>query len=201
MKTQVLLIHGGETFETYDEYISFLKSYKIESLDYFKGHGWSSSLQQNLGENFEVIAPRMLNKFNAKYLEWKIYFNKIVPLLNPEVVLVGRSLGGIFLTKYLSENNFPKKIKSVFLVAPPYDAEETDYKMADFVLENDLQKISEQSSNINFYFSKDDTVVPILNMEKYKKLLPNAKYHIFEDRGHFWQEEFPELVQDILETI
>jgi len=42
---------------------------------------------------------------------------------------------------------------------------------------------------------KDDPVVPFAQVKKYKIELPNAEEIIFEDREHFSQEEFPELVK------
>nr|MBP6060868.1 hypothetical protein [Candidatus Paceibacterota bacterium] len=93
MKQQVVHIHGGDPFDSYEEYISFLKNFEIKNLDYFKKKRWGTSLQKNLGENFEVLNPDMPNKRNAKYLEWKIWFEKIVPLLDDEVILAGGSLG------------------------------------------------------------------------------------------------------------
>ena len=198
MKKQVVVIHGGDTFETYEKYLDFLRSFEIDSLDYFTHKNWKSILQEKLGDDFEVIRPQMPNKINAKYLEWRIWFEKLVPLLNPEVILVGHSMGGIFLAKYLSENNFPKKILGTFLVSAPYDAETFEYTLVDFVLPADLKKFEEQGGKIYLYHSTDDDVVPFDNLEKYKKQLPSATARVFEDRGHFNQEDFPELVQDIL---
>ncbi|HRZ30232.1 MAG TPA: hypothetical protein P5274_00975 [Candidatus Paceibacterota bacterium] len=109
MKTQVVIIHGGDTFETQEEYLNYLKSYRIENLNYFRKKSWKGSLQERLDDNFDVITPQMPCKLNAKYEEWKIWFNKLLPLLNNKVVLIGHSLGGIFLAKYLSDNGFPKK--------------------------------------------------------------------------------------------
>jgi len=197
MKKQVVVIHGGDTFETYDEYVAFLKSFLIESVDYFNRWRWKDSLQEKLGDDFEVIAPKMPNKWNAKYSEWKIWFDKLVPFLNDNVIFVGHSLGGIFLAKYLSENKFPKIIKATFLVAAPYDAVDSEYTLADFVLLNDLKLFQKQGGRIFLFQSKDDPVVPFADLEKYKKQLPTAECVVFEDRGHFGQEEFPELVEMI----
>ncbi len=63
----------------------------------------------------------MPNKTNAQFEEWKIWFEKFIPFLNDGVILVGHSLGGVFLAKYLSENKFPKKIGGVFLVSAVYE--------------------------------------------------------------------------------
>src|SRR3989344_3659970 len=105
MKTQIVVIHGGDTFDTYEQYLSFLKNYKID-FERFRENkkDWKATLAEKLGENYEVISHSMPNKRNAKYIEWKIWFEKFIPFLNPEVILVGHSLGGAFLAKYFSEN-------------------------------------------------------------------------------------------------
>lgn len=196
MKKQIVVIHGGDPFNTYEEYLSFLKNFEID-FERFKRKGWKDNLGKNLGDGFEAIAPQMPNKANAKYLEWKIWFEKIIPFLEEEVVLVGHSLGGIFLAKYLSKSNFPKKIKGLFLVSAPFYEKYSNYSKADFSLPENLRSISEQVKNIFLYHSKDDPIVPFGDLEKYKKAIPNAQIKIFEDRGHFNQAEFPELMDDI----
>ncbi len=195
-KKQIIVIHGGETFDTYEEYIDFLKNFEFD-FERLKKKGWKDSIQEDLGDEFEIIKPQMPSQWNAKYLEWKIWFEKLIPFFADEVVLVGHSLGGIFLAKYLSENDFPKKIKGTFLVAPPFDDQESEYSMADFVLPESLEKLEKQGGKIFLYHSKDDDVVSFDDFEKYKNALPNAQTRIFEDRGHFSQEEFSEIVSDI----
>jgi uncharacterized protein len=197
MKKQVLVIHGGDTFDTYEEYISFLKDYEIELSD-LKGNGWKNSLQEKLGEDYEVFKPQMPDRDNAKYMEWKIWFEKILNLLNNEIILVGHSLGGIFLAKYLSENKLSKKILATFLVAAPFDDKDSEYTLPEFTLSEDLSLFEKQSDKIIIYHSKDDPVVPFVDLNKYSKKLKSARIVIFEDKGHFGQLEFPEIVSDIL---
>ena len=194
MKKQIVVIHGGDTFEKYEKFLSFLKNFQIDP-DYFKKKGWKDTLQDKLWEDFEVIAPNMPNKINAKYLEWKIWFEKYFQFLNEGVVFVGHSLGGTFLAKYLSENSFPKKIKALLLVAAPFDAEDSDESLNDFALPASLAKITEQVDKIYLFHSKDDPVVPFEQVNKYKKALPNSEIIAFTDRQHFNQELFPELVE------
>ncbi|HEY4500344.1 MAG TPA: hypothetical protein VJH25_00955, partial [Candidatus Paceibacterota bacterium] len=54
-----------------------------------------------------------------------------------------------------------------------------------------------QGGEIFLYYSTDDTVVPFVNMKGYEKALPKAHTCVFKDRGHFSQEEFPKIVEDI----
>jgi len=194
MKKQIVVIHGGDTFEKYEKFLSFLKNFQIDP-DYFKKKGWKDTLQDKLWEDFEVIAPNMPNKINAKYLEWKIWFEKYFQFLNEGIVFVGHSLGGTFLAKYLSENSFPKKIKALLLVAAPFDAEDSDESLNDFALPASLAKITEQVDKIYLFHSKDDPVVPFEQVNKYKKALPNSEIIAFTDRQHFNQERFPEMFE------
>jgi predicted alpha/beta hydrolase family esterase len=92
---------------------------------------------------------------------------------------------------YLSENNISKKIKAIILVSAPFD----DKEGSSFNLSIPLLNFSEQCKNIYLIHSKDDLVVTFDQVLKYKELLPNAKVITFEDRGHFNQETFPELVE------
>ena len=196
MKRQIIVIHGGDTFNTQGEYLSFLKNFEI-NFERLKQKSWKETLAENLGPDYEVVQPKMPNSINARYSEWTIWFEKMIPFFDKEIILVGHSLGGIFIAKYLSENQFPKKILSTFLISAPYDDKDSGESLVDFELKNDLGNLQKQGGNIILYHSEDDRIVPFADLEKYRKLLPNAEVKIFKNRGHFQQEEFPELIEDI----
>lgn len=195
MKQQVLVIHGGNAFDSYDEYLEDLKKKEIKPQK-LRAYGWKNNLGNVLGENFDVITPEMPNAQNAKYLEWKIWFEKIIPYLENGLILIGHSLGGIFLAKYLSENKFPKRIKALILVAPPYNTAKI-HPLADFNLTKPLNNLSKQIDKIILFQSRDDKIVPFANSKHYKNEIPNLELIIFENRGHFSEDEFPEIVEKI----
>lgn len=196
MKKQIVIIHGGTPFDTYEDYLSYLKKDLEISLDRLRlRKSWKEALSQDLGENFDVLMPQMPNKTNACYKEWKIWFERIIPLLDKQVIFIGHSLGGIFLAKYLSENNIPQKIKATILVAAPFNDEKSGRSLADFKLSSPLERFAKQGGKIYLLQSKDDPEVLPEQLEKYKKALPNAKTMIFDDRGHFNQESFPEIIE------
>lgn len=196
MKKQIIIIHGGDTFKTYKDYLISLKRYKI-NFERFKTKGWKDNISKQLGKNFEVISPRMPNPMNAKYNEWKIMFDKLQPFFKNNLLLIGHSLGGIFLAKYLSENKFSKKIKATFLIAAPYgDKNSKDY-LGDFILPKNLGKLQNQGGKVFIYHSQDDPVVPFSDFKKYQKSFKNSISRVFTNRGHFNQERLPELVRDI----
>ncbi|MBI2065462.1 MAG: alpha/beta hydrolase, partial [Candidatus Zambryskibacteria bacterium] len=171
------------------------RNYKIDIERWkFAKDDWKPWIRKRLGDEYEVITPQMPNKTNARFEEWKLWFEKFIPFFEDEVILVGHSLGGIFLAKYLSENKFSKKIKAAMLVSAVYNKDSEGYSALSFSLPKVLDL---QTDKIFLYHSKDDPVVPFSALKHYKKALPNSQTRIFEDRKHINQEEFPELLEDI----
>ncbi|MFA5355364.1 MAG: alpha/beta hydrolase [Candidatus Paceibacterota bacterium] len=195
-KIQILVIHGGMTFKNEKDYLNYLRTKEVSTS---KKTYWAPGyLEKALGRNFEVIAPRMPLQDNAKYRDWAILFKRYLSLLKGKFILIGSSLGGIFLAKYLSENKLSKKALSVYMVCPPFDntLPEEDL-VGGFVLKNDLSLIEKNSRNIYLLFSKDDDVVPVFHAEKYrKKLSSNVHMIIYKSKnGHFNIPRFPEIVK------
>lgn len=201
MKTQIVLIHGGTTFKNKRDYLNFLKNRKISIEKKIK---WSEAyLDKKLGKHFEIIRLSMPLKEDAKYNEWRIHFERYFPYFRNNVILVGSSLGGIFLAKYLSENKFPKKIKSAYLICPPFDNTiEGEDLVGGFKLKSDLSMIEKNCKKVNLLFSKDDDTVPTSHAKKYKTKLRSAKIIIYKSKnGHFKISKFPEIVKMIKEDI
>lgn len=195
MKKQVIFIHGGGSFNTQEEYIEFLKKEEFNP-DEIKEKRWWHSLEKTLGTDFNVVTPIMPNVNNASYKEWKIWFEKIFSHLQDNVVLIGHSLGGAFLARYLSENKFPKNILATYLVASSYH-DIQHYSENSFVPPESLQLLEKQGGEITIYHSENDTRVSFEHLSKLVKALPNAHAVTFKNRGHLTQEEFPELIQSI----
>lgn len=196
-KTQIFLIHGGMTFKKQKDYLHFLKTREI-SIE--KKRRWSDDyLLKKLSKKFEIIKPSMPLPENSKYNDWKIYFERYLPYLRNNIILIGKSLGGIFLAKYLSEHKFPKKILSTYLICPPFDNTVIGEQLVNrFKLKSDLSLLEKNSKNLYLMFSKDDNVVPVSHAEKYRKKLKNAKIIIYKSKnGHFKISKFPEIIKMI----
>jgi len=185
------------TFKNKKDYLRYLKTRKISTKEKISWHG--RYLKKKLGNSFEIIKPRMPLQDNAKYSDWKIHFERYFPHLRNNVILIGNSLGGIFLAKYLSENKFPKKILSTYLVCPPFDNTlPGEDLVGGFKLKSSISKIEKQSKNLYLMFSKDDKTVPVSQAKKYAKKLKNAKIIIYKSKnGHFKISSFPEIVKMI----
>ncbi|MBP9763433.1 MAG: alpha/beta hydrolase [Candidatus Pacebacteria bacterium] len=197
-KQQVLIIHGGTPYEDRGDYVDVLrnKTTKLEWIE--QKRDWKNNLYQDLGEDFVVYSPQMPNKQTAKYSEWKVVFEKLLNSVREEVILVGYSLGALFLVKYLSEENISKKIKKTLLLGTPFDQEGMDNEpLLSFARVGSLEKFAKQSGDIYFYHSEDDFVVPFDHLAKYESELPEATFRSFTDRNHFKLESMNELIQDI----
>jgi predicted alpha/beta hydrolase family esterase len=199
-KNQILVIGGGMSFDNNKKFLEFLKTIKLEKiLEKQKRHlDWKGLLQKRVGSKFEVYLPSFPNKDNANYTEWKVLLESLLLQLNENSILIGWSLGAIFLAKYFSEikNNLEKtsKIKAIILVAPPYDDEKDD-SLGSFKIKNDLKNLQNIAEKVYIFASKDDPIVNIKEIEKYKKDIPKAHFYILNNYQHFWFPEFPELIK------
>lgn len=196
---QVVYIHGGNLTKDNDELLKIMASREINPFEEKKRR--RLTLQERLPE-FVVIKPEMPNKDMARYNTWKLRFEKHIPFLEEEkLVLIGHSLGGMFLTKYLAENEFPVQISQLHLVAPVLDDQglnEGDNYLGDFAYDvDDVKNISSKADKVIVRTSKDDPVVPYMHSVRIAREIAGAELKMFEDRGHFNQAEFPELIEEI----
>lgn len=196
-KKHVIVIHGGEAWNTQEEYMNYLRDYEFtqEKFDKLTSKRWKDHLQADLGDDFFVIKPKMPNYQNAKYDEWEIWFSKIVPYIKNDAVFVGHSLGANFLAKYLAENDMDISISQLHLVAGCYGW------VGGFELSGSLEGVSDTCHDVFIYHSHDDPVVDFSDAKKYQKALPKAVLIDFDDQHHFISERFPEIVQNIKKVL
>lgn len=195
---QILTIHGGTTFANYNDYLDHLKTATLHPERMTFQPKWRDLLQQNLGSEYTVLHTSMPNKTNAKYEEWKLYFDKIAQqVLQDDCILIGHSLGAIFLAKYLSENEIPVKPKATILVAAPYSDESTE-DLTDFKLPENLPELfTKQAGKLTLFFGHNDPVINPVEIEKYRQALPEAEIIVTDAPDHFVRVEFPEILEVI----
>lgn len=203
MKKQIILIHGGSAFSKREDFLERLREMPIRNLpgseELIK---WTKNLPASFGEDYEVFTPQMPNSQNADYEEWKIWFERHFEHLRDGVVLIGWSLGGMFLAKYMSLNTLPFKPGALFLLAAPCGTFQDDggddcgtFQFSPEILE----RLDKLGLKITIMHSKDDFVVPYEHALYFKKYLPKAELVTFTDKNHFLIPEFPELIAKIRE--
>jgi len=198
---QVFYIHGGSPYSNYEDFLHYLRTAEVGNLPGSEAtKKWPSTLPDALGEQYTVFMPSMPNKQNAHYQEWKIWFERHFEHLTDEVILVGYSLGGYFLAKYLTENTTPFTIKALFLVAAPFENDTDNSKEdgGDFAFATSaVGELAKKVGSITLFHSQDDFVVPYEHALKYHEALPEAELVSFTDKNHFLVPELPQLVQKI----
>lgn len=191
MKKQVVVIHGGDSFDNRRNYLRSLRWWPVTINSFLSRRDWKADLPNALGPRWQVLQPRMPNSSNARYVEWKIWFERMLPFIRQGVILVGHSLGAAFLVRYLATHKYPKNIKAVILVAAPHNYGE----VGDFCIPLSLRRLTRQCKNVFFFHSPDDPIVPFSELSVYAKALPSATTMVLKKRGHFNQARFPELVK------
>lgn len=199
MKKQLVYIHGGDAYDSHDAFLDDLKNRPLRAPQGVTPKSWYQSLRDDLGDAYEVFTPQMPNKQNAKYEEWKIWFERHAEYLHDNVTLLGWSLGGIFFAKYLSENKVRFSVKHLVLLAAPFNTEDLkDVGCGDFLLDPELlEKLQDVAKQVTIIHATDDFVVPYEHALLYKQLLPVASLITYKNKNHFLLEEFPELIEVI----
>ena len=207
-KSNVVLIHGGEIWNTKETYRSKLQNGDLNSYWYQSKEGFKRTFKSDLkdfckDDHISFIDPQMPNKTNADYTKWKWVFEQSLPFITSETILVGHSLGSMFLTKYLSENKL--EFKSVFLVSGGL-WKDSETKILDFDTKwgigEDFSLLSCYDNKINIVHSKDDNVIDFQRSLDLKEKLPNANFIELEGFGHLNQqcEELLDLLKKRLKN-
>src|SRR3954469_6830743 len=79
-----------------------------------------SHLSKSLGEGYRVHNPRMPQPENPRYQQWKMALQSNLPVGGNNTAIIGHSLGGSVIIKYLSEGLVQMPIAGLFLVGTPY---------------------------------------------------------------------------------
>jgi uncharacterized protein len=178
MKRGVLLVHGGGQ-GAYEE-----------------DRKLAASLRDVLGPGYDVRHPQMPDEDSPEYEAWKKQIATELAALDGEVILVGHSLGGSILLKYLSEEEVEKPVAGVFLIAPPYWGAE-DWEVSEYALQDGFASKLPGEMPVFFYHSRDDEVVPFAHLTLYAERLPQATVYEFDGRGHQFNDDLSEVARDI----
>lgn len=191
-KKQILIIHGGDSFASYEDYLANLTAKELDYERLQPSKRWKDTIIESFPEA-DVLTPEMPNKANAQFDEWKLWFEKIIPFFGDDVRIIGHSLGAMFLAKYLHQHPLDSPVRQLFLLAGGYgNADSEGY--GNFVVTS-ATGLEQSAQEIHVMHSEDDFVVPYSELDGYERDLPAAHIHRFTDRNHFLDAEFPELIE------
>jgi len=179
MHTSVLFIHGAGT-----------GAYAADRL-------LADSLQRALGVDCEVQCPQMPDEDNASYAAWKAEIDSWLATMRAPVALVGHSVGGSVLLKYLCDAKPTRQIAGLFVIAAPYWGASEFWSWDEAALPADAAVRLAGEWPLIFYQSRDDEVVPFAHLAMYAAKLPRATIREFAGRGHQFNNDLTEVAADI----
>ncbi|WP_119067731.1 alpha/beta fold hydrolase [Aggregatilinea lenta] len=157
MKTQVLFIQGGGS-GAHQEDAALV-----------------GSLRRELGTSYDVLYPQMPHEDSPDYQAWKLQIRKELEGLQGEIILIGHSVGGYILLKYLSKEKQPDtSIVGLCIIAAPYPSGDENWEFEGFALPKDFGAKLPANAEIFLYHSHDDQIVPFAHVLLYANALSKA---------------------------
>ena len=153
-------------------------------------------LRDGLGSSYKVNAPKMPAPTTPSYERWKEELQKHLSSNKHPCILIGHSLGGSVLLKYLSEQSPDIHLDGIFIVAAPYWGSK-DWQVEEFILRKNFAKAFPKDLRIFLYQSCDDEVAPVSHLTLYSDAIPEARIRRLDGGGHAFKSGLFELIQDI----
>jgi predicted alpha/beta hydrolase family esterase len=180
MNATLLIIHGAGN-----------RSFKQMS------ERWVPFVQKALGPDVQIICPSMPNPQFPQYSLWRETIRENLNKIRGPLILIGHSLGGTLLLKYLTEEKVQNTIHGIFIIASPYFSEKAGWNYQDFFIEKDPDQVL-RSTPLFSYHSTDDQVVPVGHQAFLMNHFPHAEVKTLSGHGHeFNRKEFKEIIEDI----
>jgi len=167
---------------------------------------WFPWLKQKLEEkDCEVIVPQFPTPEGQSLQAWLDVFQKFEGKITDDTIMIGHSLGGVFLLRLME--NFLEPIKAAIFVGTPIgigqlknQQSDNNFSGFDFNWDN----IKNKAKQVMVYQSDTDPYVPLENGKHLAKhfginmaFIPNAG-HFNKAAGYV---EFPELFEKIKEVL
>ncbi len=150
-------------------------------------------LRSKLYGAYDILFPKIAEPKAPTYAKFKAMFVSSLAKITEPVILIGHSLGGSLLLKYLSEEKPDISIAGLFLVSTPH----WKSNMKEFELKENFQNSLKEIPAVFLYRSKNDADVPVDNLQFYKSAFNNAVVHELPGKEHIFTKGLPELVSDI----
>lgn len=182
MKRSVLLIHGaGEG------------AYKEDK-------NLADNLQKLLGTSYDVRYPKMENENDAPYDIWVNQIKEELSKMHEPTILVGHSVGGSVLIKFLSEENIKNTLAGIFLLATPFWGGDGGWTYDGYeTLELPRPESAKVPKHVPLflYHSRDDETVPFAHVKLFAKRFPDATVRELKSGGHQLNNDLSDVANDI----
>ena len=156
----------------------------------------AASLQNTLGAEYDVRYPQMPGESEPEKQTWEAQIAKELEAFDGKIVLVGHSVGGSVLLRYLSEERSEKPIAGLFLLAVP-SWDEENWSFDDLRLPPDLAAKLSWIPRVFLYHNRDDEIVPFSHLALHAARLPRAVVRESDKGGHQFKNDLVNVANDI----
>ena len=133
----------------------------------------------------------------AQYADWTARIASALPPRGDEVVLVGHSVGGSVLLKYLCEEPVEVTVTGLYVIAAPFWGADAFWDWDEARLPEDAAEKLAVVPRIVLYHGRDDDVVPFAHLALYAARLPEATIRALDAGGHQLANDLGDVARDI----
>ena len=156
-----------------------------------------ASLRDALGDGYAVLAPRMPEAAtDPRYGAWAGRIEQELAGMGARPILVGHSLGGSVLLRWLAAGGYDRPVGGLFLVATP-DWGPGGWDYAQFAVPEGFAATLPPIDRIVLYHARDDPEVPFTHLGWYAERLPQALVRELDEGGHSFVGGLPQLAEDV----
>lgn len=151
---------------------------------------WLKKQEEKKGN--EVFVPDFPNTEFPDYDQWKGHWEELyAPKIEDSSILIGHSLGGSFLLRWISESN--TSIARLILVAPAPDDCGIDEIRSFFTQSWNTEVVKQNVGKIIVLGSENDPYIPFSKFKTLAEAL-GATFKKCPGRGHLNDEKLPEIL-------
>ena len=158
--------------------------------------GLLNYLKEYLSEYYKIIAPKLPNPEDPSYEAWKDEISLNIQNQG-DLIIIGHSLGGSFLLKYLSEEQTHTSLKAIYIISAPFWGLDEEWQNSDYVLTEDFGSRLPETDHKAIYHSDMDNIVPLTHFRAYRDAVKFNESHIVMGESHTFDRGLPELVESI----
>lgn len=147
----------------------------------------------------DVLVPNLPNPEEPNAEAWLNALAEEIGPLTDEDILVGHSLGGAVLLRFLDGAEAHTIPKGAIIIGAPWMIKHEELRSF-FPIDFDYDVIMWKASFFTVIHSKDDHVVPFDHAEKYKEML-GARLVATEGDAHFQGEQYPVILEEVQRMI
>jgi predicted alpha/beta hydrolase family esterase len=181
MKSEIFFIHGAGP-----------------QGEYSGSTGLTRNLKDQLGNKYMLHHPSMPEPQNPRYIDWKMTLQATLPVGGNKIAIIGHSLGGSVIVKYLSEGLCQVPVAGLFLIGVPYWGSR-GWSMEEFNFGSGFASKLPGIDRIFIYHSRNDHWVPFSHAESYARKLQGSVVRKLTGEEHEFCSGLPVLVKDIQE--